>query len=255
MTKLLVTVAHPDDETFGTGSVIAAAVQAGAGVTVCCATRGEAGEAHGVPPGADLGAVREAELRAAGEVLGAHRVMVLDFLDSGMDGPPAPGSLAAVSTAEVAERVAAVIGEVRPDVVVTLDPVSGDGHRDHIAIGAATVQACRRFPEVRLYAWTVRRSLIARWFAELEQVRPDMEHLELGLDRDGLGRADSEITAIVDVRHVREVRERASAKHASQQTPFEGMPAELRDEFLDTDHFVLLQPAWGSGELERSIVG
>ncbi len=40
--RLLVTVAHPDDETFGAGSAIALAAEHGAHVTVCCATRGEA---------------------------------------------------------------------------------------------------------------------------------------------------------------------------------------------------------------------
>ena len=49
-------VAHPDDETFGAGSVIASLAAAGVEVVVCCATRGEMGEAHGVPEGADLGA-------------------------------------------------------------------------------------------------------------------------------------------------------------------------------------------------------
>ena len=81
--RLLVTVAHPDDETFGTGSIIAVAAERGAEVTVCCATRGEAGEAHGVEPGSHLAAAREAELRAAGAVLGVGRFVVLDYLDSG----------------------------------------------------------------------------------------------------------------------------------------------------------------------------
>jgi LmbE family N-acetylglucosaminyl deacetylase len=136
---------------------------------------------------------------------------------------------------------------------VTLDPVSGDGHRDHTAIGLATVEACRGFPDVRAYAWTVKRTMIARWFAELERLRPDIEHLSLDLDREGLGRPESEITTTLDVRHVRDVRERAMAEHASQTHPFEGMPDDMLDEMLSVDHLVRLQPPWTGGDMERDI--
>ena len=251
MARLLVTVAHPDDETFGTGSVIAAAAQAGVEVTVCCATRGEAGEGHGLPAGADLAAIREAELRAAGAILGVHRVVVLGYGDSGMDGTPAEGTLTAASTAEVAERVAAVIAEVQPDVVVTLDPAGTDGHRDHTAIGQATIQACQALPALRVYAWTVRRSVLARWFAELEKVRPGSAHLDL--DREGLGRPDPDITTVLDHRDLRALRARAMAAHASQTAPFDDMAADLRDEFLDTDCLVRIQPAWAGGEIEHAL--
>ena len=45
--RWMVIVAHPDDEAFGCGSLIAHAASSGADVTVVCATRGEAGEATG----------------------------------------------------------------------------------------------------------------------------------------------------------------------------------------------------------------
>src|SRR5262249_8319000 len=77
--RLLVVVAHPDDETFGCGSVIADAAAGGAHVTVCCATRGELGEmAPGSHSGRSVGDVRLEELHEAGRVLGVTEFVVLD---------------------------------------------------------------------------------------------------------------------------------------------------------------------------------
>jgi len=251
VTRVLITVAHPDDETFGTGSVIASAVEAGAEVVVCCATRGEAGEAVGLPPNADLGAVREAELRAAGALLGASQIVLLGYLDSGMTGEPAPGSLAAAPAEEVAERVDAVIRDVSPDVIVTLDPDHGDGHRDHEAIARATIAACESHPDIRLYAWVLPRAFLARWFAELEHVRPESEHLDL--DQQGIGRPEADITTVLDVAHLRPLRERAFALHGSQTGPMDGMSDEVRTAFLERDYFVRIQPPWTGGEQETSL--
>ncbi len=74
--KMLVVVAHPDDETFGTGSVIARAARDGADVVVLCATSGELGEARpgSVPCGCSLAEVRRQELHAAGQDDAARHV-------------------------------------------------------------------------------------------------------------------------------------------------------------------------------------
>jgi LmbE family N-acetylglucosaminyl deacetylase len=252
LTRVLFTVAHPDDETFGTGSVIAAVAGAGAEVVVCCATRGEAGEVAGLPPGQDVGALREAELRAAGTLLGASRFVLLGYLDSGMTGEPAPETLAAAALGEVADRIDAVLRDIRPDVVVTLDPEFGDGHRDHVAIARATIAACAAYPEIRLYAWVLPRRLLARWFAELEQVRPDSEHLDL--DSAGVGRPEEHITTALDHAHLRSLREQAMALHASQTPPFDGMAADLQSEFLEHDYLIRLQPPWTGGERETALL-
>ena len=63
--RVLVVVAHPDDEAFGCGSLLLHATASGAEVTVLCATRGEAGEVTVgvVVPPAGLGSLREQELR------------------------------------------------------------------------------------------------------------------------------------------------------------------------------------------------
>jgi LmbE family N-acetylglucosaminyl deacetylase len=248
--RLLVVVAHPDDETFGTGSIIALAAAAGLEVTVCCATSGEAGEP---PPGltGDLGALREVELRAAGAALGVNRFVLLGYHDSGMGGEPGPETLVAADFDDVVARIGAVIDDTAPHVLITLDPDHGDGHRDHIVVGRATVQASKGRPGMRVYAWALARPLLARWFAELESVRPDSEHLDL--DRVGLGRELHEITATVDVSTVLEVREHAMTLHASQTSPYEGMPPELRADFLRTDRFVRLLPEGHSAAVETAL--
>lgn len=248
MNRLLVAVAHPDDETFGTGSVIALAARHGVDVTVCCATRGEAGEADGIE--GDLGAVREAELRDAGALLGVGSFVLLDFLDSGMTGEPAPGTLAAASHEHVAVELDRVVADVRPDLVLTLDPDAGDGHRDHVAIGRAALTAGQN-AGLPVYAWALPRALLARWFAELKQVRPHSAHLEL--DRQGLGRPDEQISTVLDVAALQPLREQAIARHASQTSPYDGMPAELRDDFLRTDRLVRLHPAWTGGAVETTL--
>ena len=65
--QLLVVVAHPDDETFGLGSVLAHAAANGIEARVICATRGELGEPAIDIGSTPLGEVREGELRAACE--------------------------------------------------------------------------------------------------------------------------------------------------------------------------------------------
>jgi LmbE family N-acetylglucosaminyl deacetylase len=253
--RALVVVAHPDDETFGTGSVIASLVAAGVEVVVCCATRGEAGEVLSeLPDGADLGAVREAELRAAGAVLGVTRFVLLDYADSDMAGDPAPGTLVAAPLEAVAAAVRTVVEGVDPDLVVTTDPDHGDGHRDHVHIGRATVEACAGRDGTRVYLWVVSRELLRSWFAELARVRPDAGHLTLDLDAAGIGRPHEDVTTVLDVTPFRAVREKAMAQHATQKAPFDGMPAELQDAFLHTDRLVRVQPPWPGGPPERSLV-
>ncbi|MCU1360895.1 MAG: hypothetical protein JWN99_2184, partial [Ilumatobacteraceae bacterium] len=126
-----------------------------------------------------------------------------------------------------------------------------DGHRDHIAIARATVQACRERPDVKVYAWALARPLLARWFEQLESVRPDSEHLDL--HRAGLGRPEDHITVVVDASSVLAKRETAIALHASQTSPYEGMPPDLRDAFLSTDRLVRLLPEWTGGQPETSL--
>jgi LmbE family N-acetylglucosaminyl deacetylase len=249
---LLVVVAHPDDETFGTGSVIANAAVRGVRVVVCCATRGEAGEdTSGTTSGpAELAVVREGELRAAAKVLGADEVVLLDFADSGLHGDMPPNALAAVDLEDVITPIASLIEERRPDVVVTLDPDSVNDHRDHMRIGeAATIAFARAAtPAARLYHWTLSKPMMDRWLAAMKAQGLLEEYIDLEL-----GRPEDEITTVVDVAHVMETRRAGIAEHRTQLSPFTGLSPELERTILSRDFFVRAVPAWEGGPKETDL--
>ncbi|MFL6206717.1 MAG: PIG-L deacetylase family protein [Acidimicrobiales bacterium] len=233
--KLLVVVAHPDDESFGCGSILARAAQAGHHTSVLCATRGEAGESRIATD--DLAAVRESELRAAARVLGVAEVRVLDHRDSGMTGDPARGTLAGADPARITAEVGAVIDELRPDVVVTLD--ASDGHRDHAVIRDATVAAVDSAtrPPAGTYLWCLARSSMARWADHQRGTGGGDAYLDLG----ELGTPDEDITLIVDAAAQLATRWDAMRAHASQGSPYDDLPTELQHEFLATDRLRLVR--------------
>jgi N-acetyl-1-D-myo-inositol-2-amino-2-deoxy-alpha-D-glucopyranoside deacetylase len=238
--SLVVVVAHPDDETFGCGSLIAAAAEAGAVVTVICATAGELGESTMPVTRHELGRIRSRELHAAAAVLGVARVVRLGYGDSGFDGPVPAGSLCAATITDVADRLVGELDAVRPDVVVMLD--GSDGHRDHRAIhGAASLaidqwSTCTGHP-TRVYEHVLLRSLMQEW---LSTRRSDADGDPYAAVAD-IGRPDEDVTDVVETGHVLDRREQAIAMHASQMSPFAGIDPDLCRRFLTADHLVRLR--------------
>ena len=124
--SLLAVFSHPDDESLASGGLLACCAARGAGVSLLCLSRGEAGRGPG--PG-NLGDIRENELRHAAAELGLSDVLLRTHPDGMLPWLPA-GTL---------ERdVRAAIVERRPDVVVTFGEDGLYWHPDHIATCEAT---------------------------------------------------------------------------------------------------------------------
>ena len=130
--RLLCVLAHPGDEALLLGGALAHYAAAGVATYLLVATRGERGW-PGTPeeyPGPfALGQLREAELRAAAAGLGTRAVEFLDYLD---------GDLQRADPQEAIGQIAALVRQLRPQVVVTLPP---DGDPDRVAIGQFTLAA------------------------------------------------------------------------------------------------------------------
>ena len=132
--RLMSIFAHPDDETFGSAGVLGRAAERGADVVVVSATRGEEGEIAdpGLATPANLGQVREQELRNAMRTVGVTQVFFLDYRD---------GHLNQAEHQEAVGRIVWLLRRHRPDIVLTFSDNGMYGHPDHIAIHHLTLAA------------------------------------------------------------------------------------------------------------------
>ncbi len=118
--------AHPDDEVFTCGGVMALAAANGQQVMCMTATRGEAGvQDEARWPAARLGKIRSNELEAAYEKLGVLRHCWFDYPD---------GGLTAVPDKQGFKMIEQCIDECNPDSIITFGPDGMTGHPDHKAV-------------------------------------------------------------------------------------------------------------------------
>lgn len=234
--KILAVLAHPDDESFGLGGTLALYARRGYETYYVCATRGEAGSADEeyLKGFKDTAEMRTDELRRAAKELGLKEVHFLGYRDSGMPGMEAnqhPDAQINHPVEEVAGRVVKHIRAIKPDIVITFDPIGGYKHPDHIHIHKATVLAFANADDETFYPEhgegykpkALYFQVFPRGFLRaMTRLMPLFGKDPTKWGRNGdinlkeLAEVDFPIHARLDIRSVAEIKRQAGAQHASQ---------------------------------------
>jgi N-acetyl-1-D-myo-inositol-2-amino-2-deoxy-alpha-D-glucopyranoside deacetylase len=256
MGTLLLVHAHPDDEAISTGGAMMKAKGEGHRVVLVTSTRGEAGEIYNMDEKATrprLGEVRTKELEAAAKILGVDRLEFLDYRDSGMVGTPEnedPRSFHQAPLEEAAAKLAAILREERPDVVVTYDADGTYGHPDHIKAHLVTNAALDLLDKEgwrpsKVYYTGIPRSLMEKFMEQVPEEDRRNDTIRI------VGTPDELVTTRVDVSDFVDRKRDAFAAHVTQNDPnswFTTMADQLYRMAFGTEYYRLARGK-PSGEL------
>jgi N-acetyl-1-D-myo-inositol-2-amino-2-deoxy-alpha-D-glucopyranoside deacetylase len=280
--RLLLVHAHPDDESIETGATMARYAAEGAAVTLVTCTLGELGEiipaglAHLAAGREDrLGEYRIGELAAACAALGVsgHRFLGGPgrWRDSGMMGTADnddPRCFWQADVDEAAADLAAVIREVRPQVLVTYDERGFYGHPDHIQAHRVAWRARELAAAVpgdpwrvaKFYATAMPRPVLA------EAIRLDGPGGPTGFIPAGgvgalpFGVPEEQVTTVIDASAYLPAKLAAMRAHATQISvagEFFALSDNVGQRALGTEYYTLLAgprgPAAGPGGREDDL--
>ena len=276
--NLLAVRPHPDDESTSTGGMLAyySARDVRTGVVIC--TGGEDGEIHDpdLDPVADRSKLRELrtqEVKEACAVLGVAELRMLGYRDSGMAVMPAnqhPEAFMNAKPVEAVGKLARIIRELRPSVIVTEPPGGMYPHPDHIMCHEISAQAFQAAGDAQAFPgagppWRPEKLYGVAQIDDgaWEELAP--RFIAAGFDmgwmdrraRRPRGPGPETATVAMDVRPYSEHQRRALLAHRTQ-VPSESflvsLPPELRSLAFATAYFVRLSPPAAPGEHEPNLL-
>lgn len=264
MRRIVFVHAHPDDECLTTGGTLARYADEGAHVCLVTCTDGQLGEVAEVPelgPPDEirerLAEVRREELGEACRRLGEIDLRLLGYHDSGMAETPgndAPEAFVNQPLDDPAGRIATILRELRPQVLVTYNEYGFYGHPDHIRAHEAALRALElaadpeHAPEdgephrvAKLYytAVPISRLLRAREVFGSDDDEQEERFTQEEVER--IGTPDEEVTTAIDVTALVDRKFAALEAHRTQYGTTEGwlkIPTELRAEAMGVEHYV-----------------
>lgn len=252
MKKMLLVLAHPDDESFAIGGTVAKYVQAGWQVDLVCATKGESGERGPYDETMDLGLLREKELKAAASELGISTIIHLGYHD---------GTLSALHPGELEEVVYQQIVSFHPELVITYEPDGISNHPDHIKLSLAVTFAFHKYAKYLLDekpfgSRDPKRYLLRHDDPEGEHLEPKLyyacmpesiaEYLkkkhvifEESFGKPWRGVPDKNVSTVIDISKFTAKKIKALQKHVTQQADVERFLSIPNQPLTVQEHFIL----------------
>ena len=254
--RALLVHAHPDDETINNGATMAKMVSEGVAVTLVTCTRGEEGEvlvpelAHLASSAEDkLGEHRVTELANAMKELGVkdHRFLG-NYRDSGMMGTPQndhSNCFWKADVEEAAKNLAAIIDEVKPQVLITYDEFGGYGHPDHIQAHRVAMRASEISTwDIQKIYWNIMpKSVVAKGIEAMKAQGSDFFGAE-NVDDLPFVKDDSFVSALVHAPEQVEKKMAAMKAHATQITvdgPFFALSNNLGVQVFGDEYYTLVK--------------
>jgi LmbE family N-acetylglucosaminyl deacetylase len=264
---LMAVHAHPDDEASSTGGVLALYGDQGVRTIVVTCTNGEFGDAPGqVKPGDDghdeqaVAQLRLAELRQSCKILGVSHLELLGYHDSGMpdwEYKDRPDAFCNIPLDVVADRIAGLIAQYQPQVVISYDPDGMYQHPDHVhAARAAAAAVAKAGTPAKLYQTAMRPSRWRKIWEALRELGEEMPDREVTPEQEQqMAEAEAAITTSIDIRPALERKREALFAHASQiqESWFSKIPPEIAEEAFGFETFVRVLDTTGAAVPEADL--
>ena len=253
--------AHPDDETINNGATMAQMVEDGVAVTLITCTRGEEGEvlvpelAHLASSAEDkLGTHRVIELANAMKELGVkdHRFLG-NYRDSGMMDTPQnqhPDCFWRADVDEAARKLALIIDEIRPQVMITYDENGGYGHPDHIQTHRVAMRAAELATwQIKKIYWNIMpKSVVQRGMDAMKDQGSDFFGAE-NVDELPFVKDDSFVSAVIHAPNQVDKKMAAMKAHATQISldgPFFALSNNLGVQVFADEYYTLVKGEKGA---------
>ena len=250
MATLVCFHAHPDDESIGTGGLIARAAAEGHRVVLVVATGGEHGEMPSdLSAGETLADRRASETAKSAAVLGIARVEFLGYRDSGMTGwaqNDEPGAFMHAPLDEAASRLASILTEEEASTLTVYDWHGGYGHPDHIGVHRVGHRAAEMAGTPYVYEGTMNRDALvamieAAQASGAEDFGSNDFDVNIADDGNAFGTPEAELTTRLDVSAYIDQKRESLLCHGSQVTDssfFLQMTPEMFTGAFGTEWFI-----------------